>query len=233
MSEEKIYGIVGIALAFIFLILTFRIYFTYRPKRDYNPVRLIARVAIFSAMATILYVVPVFSFNIPIFPSFLSFHFDEIPAFICGFAYGPLSAFFVLLVKTLIKLPMTSTLTVGEWGDLVLSSLYVIPACLIYKYKRNLKGVALGFGVATVIQILGAMVLNVFALVPFYISLYFGGNEAALLSICQKAIPAITDVKWSYGVLAVMPFNALKDAVVIAITFLVYRSIHKVLRFER
>ena len=51
------------------------------------------------------------------FPSFLEIHFDEVPAFIAGFAYGPMSAVFILIVKTLVKLPMTITAGVGENDD--------------------------------------------------------------------------------------------------------------------
>jgi hypothetical protein len=32
--------------------------------------------------------------------------FDEIPAFICGFAYGPWAAFCVIAIKTVIKFPL-------------------------------------------------------------------------------------------------------------------------------
>jgi riboflavin transporter FmnP len=49
----------------------------------------------------------------------------------------------------------------------------------------------------------------------------------------QKAMPFITDVKWSYAVAAVLPFNLLKDALVIVITFIVYHYIHRFLRMKK
>ncbi len=224
-------GIVSIAALFLALVLTFSLYFHYFPKRDFNPVRLVARIGIFGAMSTILYVVPLFSIKLPFFPSFLSLHFDEVPAFIAGFAYGPLASLGVLVVKTVIKLPFSSTATVGEFSDLILSAIYIIPATLIYKKIRNLKGVAIAFGVSTVLQIALAMVLNVYVMVPFY-SKFYGIPLPGLLSIMQAAIPAIKDVEWSYAFFAVLPFNAMKDAIVIVVTFIIYRSIHKFLRFE-
>ena len=48
----------------------------------------------------------------------------------------------------------------------------------------------------------------------------------------KAAIPAITDTRWSYALLAVAPFNLIKDAIVIVITFIVYRYMHIFLRFE-
>ena len=76
----------------------------------------------------------------PIFPSFLEFHFDEIPLFIAGFAYGPLVAFGSILVKTIIKLPFTGTMLVGELSDLLFSTAFVLPSAIIYKKMRNIKG---------------------------------------------------------------------------------------------
>ncbi len=225
-------NVVAIILGLVLVVITFHLFFAQRGKEDFNVVRFMARVAIFGAMATILYVVEIFTIKLPFFPSWLSLHFDEVPAFICGFAYGPWAGVAVLLIKTLIKLPFTSTATVGEWSDLVMSTLYLLPVCFIYKFKRNLKGVGIGFAVGTAIQILAAMVLNVYALIPFY-SMFYGIPLPGLLAVARLANPAITDVGWSYAFFAVLPFNALKDAIVIVLTFLVYRSIHVFLRFQK
>ena len=215
---QKYGPVLSVVLFFILAFLTYKVYRKLAGKEEkkvaYSPVRFMARVGIFGAIATILYVVDVFTVKLPFFPSFLSLHFDEIPAFICGYAYGPWAGVAVIGIKTLIKLPFTTTNTVGEFSDFVMSCLYIIPACFIYDKKRNLKGVAIGFALGTVIQILSAMILNVYA-------------------ICKMANPAITDVGWSYAFFAVLPFNALKDAVVIVATFLVYRSIHVFLRFDK
>ena len=58
-------------------------------------------------------------------------------------------------------------------------------------------------------------------------------TEEGLLAVMQMAIPAIKDISWSYALLAVLPFNLLKDAIVLTVTFVVYRSVHKLLRFEK
>lgn len=232
MDQSTLIGVLSIVFCFLSLVITFRLYFSFFPKRNYNPTKFIARVAMFGAFSAILYVVPIFTVNLPFIPSFLSLHFDEIPAFIAGFAYGPWCAFAVIAIKTIIKLPMTSTLCVGELTDFLLSCVYVGTATFIYKRKRNLKGVAIGFGVSTLLQVLSAMLLNVYAMIPFYMSLY-GINEEGLLAVMQLANPAIKDIGWSYAVFAVLPFNLIKDAIVVALTFVVYRSIHKLLRFDK
>lgn len=229
---DSLISIIAIVAALLLFVLSFKLYGSFYRTGRFNPTQFIARVAIFGAMSAILYVVPVFTFSLPFFPSFLSLHFDEVPAFIAGFAYGPLSAIAVIAIKTLIKLPFTSTMCVGEVTDFILSSLYVGMATLIYKKKRNLKGVAIAFACSTVVQVIAAMLLNVYVMIPFYMGL-FGLSEEGLLAIMQLAIPAIKDISWSYALLAVLPFNLLKDAIALAVTFVVYRSVHKLLRFEK
>ena len=225
------YQITLLVLYVLLVLATGKFYATLNPSRDYSHVRMISRVGIFGAMAAILYMVPVFKLKLPFFPSFLELHFDEVPAFIAGFAYGPLAGFAVIVVKTIIKLPMSSTLLVGELTDLILSSIYVCVAAFIYQKKRNLKGVAIGFGIATALQVIVAMVLNVYVMIPFYSSV-MGFKISDLLFLMQKAVPAITDVQWSYAFFAVLPFNLFKDAIVIIVTFILYRSLHVFLRFE-
>lgn len=232
MKSTDIWGIVAIAIFLVLTVIGFQLYFRFNPRKEFNHVKFITRVGIFAAMSTLLYIVDIFHFKLPFFPSFLEFHFDEIPAFICGFAYGPLAAFAVIAIKTIIKLPFTSTLCVGELGDIILSTIYVIPACLIYKKHRNLKGVAIGFAISTLVQIFAGMALNVYMLIPFYMNV-MGYPMEALLGMMQKVNPNITDVRWSYALWAVAPFNALKDAIVIVLTFLIYRSIHVLLRFDK
>ena len=231
----SVYEIILVIAFFALVLLTGKVYAAFFPGREYSRVRLISRVAIFGAMSAILYVVPMFNIALPFFPSFLKIHIDEIPAFVAGFAYGPVTGLAVIAIKTAMKFVLygvTETLGVGELTDLILSCIYVGVATFVYRKKRNLKGVAIGFGIATVLQVIAAMVLNVYVMIPFYMNVK-GYPLDALLRAMQVANPSITDVGWSYAFFAVLPFNLLKDAIVIVITFIVYRSLHKFLRFEK
>lgn len=219
-------------IAFALLVVaTVKVYSMQAQTKNYDRVRFMTRVAIFGAISSILYVVDIFQIHLPFLPSFLALHFDEIPAFIAGFAYGPWAGFAVILIKTIIKLPFTSTLCVGELSDLIFSTAFVVPAAMIYKKMRNLKGVAIGFAVSTVIQLVVSSVLNVYAMLPFYIFV-MGFTQEGLLALCQLANPAITDLGWTYALFAILPLNIIKDAAVIVVTFIVYRSIHKLLHFD-
>jgi riboflavin transporter len=223
---------ITLGLVLVYAVFFVRAYAQERRRVSFNWVRFSSRVAVFGAFSAILYVVPVFQIQLPFLPTFLQLHFDEIPAFIAGFAYGPLTGFFVILIKTLIKLPMTSTLGVGELSDLIFSSAFVIPSALIYKKMRNMKGVAIGFAVSTVLQLIVSSVLNVYAMLPFYMTV-MGFSYSSLLQACQIVNPAITDLGWTYALFAIFPLNLIKDGIVIVITFLVYRSIHRFLHFEK
>lgn len=194
-------------------------------KGEGDHTRVLARAGVFGALSAVLYIVPVFQIKLSFLPSFMELHFDEIPLFISGFAYGPLTAFLALLTKTLLKLPFTSTLTVGEWADFLFSLAFVIPSSFIYQKKRNLRGVACGFAVSTSLQLFISALFNVYVFLPFYMNV-MGLPYERILALCQLANSNVTDLGWPYVFYCVLPLNVMKDAIVIVVTFFVYRHLH-------
>lgn len=191
----------------------------------------IARIGIFSALAAILYIVPIFQFKIPsVFPSFLEFHFDEIPVFIASFAYGPMVGFWVLVIRTIIKLPFTSTVCVGELADFIYSLAFILPAAIIYKKNRSLKGVCIGFATGFFFQVLVSGLLTCYVMIDFYLFLYKGLTADTLLKSMQAINPHISDIHLSLTIWGIVPFNILKDALVILITFVIYKNISPLLK---
>ena len=217
--------VIGIAAAlvagFFFLARLFK-------KKSPITTKFIARTGLFAAMSIILYLVPGLKFSVPFFPSFLEFHFDEVPALIAGFAYGPLSAFFVILIKTLVKLPMSNTMCVGELADFIYSCAFVVPAALIYKKHRNIKGALISLLIATAIQVVVSSLITTYLILDFYIFM-MGLPKAAILGMCKAANPNVTDLGVPFLFMVAVPFNAMKDAIVIVITFLLYKRIHKLI----
>ena len=197
-------------------------------KKNTITTKFIARTGLFAAMSIILYIVPGLTFGVPFFPAFLEFHFDEVPALIAGFAYGPLSGFFVILVKTLVKLPFTSTMGVGELADFIYSSAFIIPAAIIYKKHRSVKGALVALLIATLIQVLTSSLITSFLILDFYIFM-MGFPKGAILGMCQAANPRITSLGWTFWAYVGVPFNAMKDAMVVAITFILYKRLHRVI----
>lgn len=221
LAKTIIFG----TLTIIFIFAVIKIYYGGKHVKKYrNTTRFMTRVAIFGAISSLLYIF--IKFPVPFFPSFLEFHFDEIPVFIAGFAYGPLSAFCVILVKTVIKLPFTSTLGVGELADLIYSTVFVLPAVFIYKRHRNFKAALVGLGIGTFLQLSVSLLANIYIMIPFYMEVMQLPKEA-ILALSKQANPNISDIGWSFGLLAVLPFNAIKDAVVLVLTILTYKSTHR------
>lgn len=191
-------------------------------SKTHNIILFMTRSAIFGAIATILYVVPGLQFKVPFAPSFLEIHLDEIPCFIAGFAYGPLVGATTILIKTIIKLPFTSTMCVGEATDLLLSLAFILPAIFIYKYHRKFKWALFGLSIGLVSQLLFALILNIYVSVPFYCYLF-----NLDLSMIQEQFPMVTNLDWSYGFYIALPFNLFKDAIVIVATLLIYKLMRK------
>ena len=194
-------------------------------KKHVISTKFITRSAVFAAISIVLYIVPYFNFALPIFPSFLKIHIDEIPAFIAGFAYGPLSAVFVIVVKTLAKLPMTATAGVGELADLIYSIAFVVPAAIFYKKHKTIKGALIGLGIATVCQLVVSCFVTTFLILDFYIFV-MGWPEVVILNMCKAVNPAVTSLRWPFLLFVALPFNAMKDGIVIIATFLLYKRLH-------
>lgn len=233
MKEEQYLKLFsGIAFVILFLIALFINKKEHKDKENgkFDLTKFIARVGIFGAISTILYTIPFLKFAIPGFPSFLEIHFDEIPAFIAGFAYGPLTGFFVILLKTLIKLPISNTVLVGELSDLVFSTSFILPATLIYKNNRKIKGALIGLGVGFVCQVIVATLLNVYLSIPFYVEFY--GVPLDVLLKAYKDNP-IGDIKWAYALVAVVPFNLIKNSIVVVITILIYKPLRRLIEKVR
>ena len=217
---------------FIFLIIfAFKAFSKFiSKKKPIISTKLIARTAVFAAISIILYTVPFLKFSLPIFPAFLEIHLDEIPAFLAGFAYGPLSGFLVIFLKTVVKLPLTGTAGVGELADFIYSVAFVLPAAFIYKKHRTLKGALVSIGIATIVQIVVSSLCTTFIMLDMYSKLYHL-PKAVILSMCQKINPAIKDLGLPFLFMVALPFNALKDVIVVVATLILYKRLR--LLFKR
>ena len=216
-------GIISIAIMAMVFIWLFA---KNTSKKHTISTKFITRSAVFAAISIVLYIVPYFNIALPIFPAFLKIHIDEVPVFIAAFAYGPWSAIFILIVKTIAKLPMTSTGCVGELADLVYSAAFIIPAAIIYKKHKTLKGAFIALGVGTLFQLVVSCFVTTFLILKFYIFV-MGMSEGMILGMCQAINPHITNLTWPFLFFVSLPFNALKDVVVIIITILLYKRLHR------
>lgn len=186
----------------------------------------ITQTAIFGGLAAILYCVPGLQFQLPfVAPGFMSVHLDEIPILISSFAYGPLLGVFEIILKTLIKLPMTSSLCVGELGDMFYSFALVIPAALIYKKNRTFKGAAIGLALGVACNLVATSIVNLYTIFQFY--KFFHGFEDGYIArivsdIFNWGITSDLDPRLA---ILLLPFNIIKNAIVVGATFIAYKPL--------
>ena len=190
-------------------------------------IRYITLTAVFGGLAAILYCVPGLQFQLPfVAPPFMSIHLDDIPILLSSFAYGPLLGIFEILLKTLIKLPMTSSLCAGELGDMMYSAALIIPAALIYKKNRTIKGAIIGTAVGLVSTLFFSTIVNLYTIFPIYANLYQFNIAEAFNKIFHRNLTSNFDPRIA---ILLLPFNLIKNAIVIAVTFIAYKPLRYVL----
>ena len=187
----------------------------------------ITMIGIFSAIAAILML---FEFPLPFAPNFYKLDFSEVPVMIAAFAFGPVAGVMVEFCKILLNLLMDSTTTafVGELANFCVGCAYVLPASMIYLYKKNRKSAVIACLAGTVILTVFGTAFNAVYLLPKFAELY-GMPIEALVGMGTAINPAITDVT-TMVLFAVAPLNLIKGALVSGITMVVYKKLSKMIK---
>ena len=149
----------------------------------------------------------------PIFPPapFLKLDFTNVITLLCGYMFGPIGAIIVEGVKQLlILLTHSDTAGVGQLANFLMTTAFVLPPSLLYKFKKGKTWVVIGMAVGSVMQIGVALLCNRYITFPLYVGDSAKGMFASL---------------WVY----VLAFNAVKTVVISVITFLVYKRIGRLL----
>ncbi len=191
-----------------------------KPKQKLLTTKNMVLMAMFGALSGLLMYIQV---PVPFAPSFYKLDFCDVPVLVGSFAMGPLAGAITELVKILVKLVLkpTSTGFVGEFANVCIGWALILPAGLIYKFKKTKKGAIAGMVAGTLCMATVGAVLNAVVMLPFY------SNFMPLESILEAGAainPAIGSV-WTFVLFAVAPFNLVKGALVSLITALVYKRI--------
>ncbi len=184
------------------------------------------KISILSAIAVI-----VMLFEIPLFfaPSFYELDLSEIFVLLGGFAMGPLASVLIEFFKILLNLIINGTTTVfiGELANFITGCSLVLPATIIYKYNKSIKGALVGLLAGTLsLTVVGSM-MNYFVLVPAYSVLYNLPLES-IIQMGSAVNPLICDLKTLIA-FAVVPFNLLKGVVCSIVCMLFYKRVSKIL----
>ena len=184
-------------------------------------------IGVFSAIAFGLMLI---EFPLPFAPSFYEFDFSDIAALIGGFAAGPLAAVMIEFVKVLLNLIFqgTSTAFVGEIANFVVGAAFVLPATIIYRFKKTRMMAFVGCLCGAICITITGSLLNAYFLLPAFAAMWGSGIDS-FIEMGTKINPSISNLL-TFCLYAVAPFNLLKGVVDSLVTFLVYKKISPILK---
>ena len=173
-----------------------------------------AFVGVLSAMSFVLFLFPKF----PILAAFpwLDLDLSDVPGLFAAVMISPLAGLLVALIKNVLHLAVTSTAMIGELSNFLINGSFVFAVGLLYHYlfKASGKSSTLAFSLVlgSAVQILAAILVNYFLMIPMY-SAFVNFSE---LGGAEKYILA-----------GVIPFNLIKDILVSAIFFALFRLLYR------
>lgn len=188
-------------------------------------VQYMTRIAILGALSAILFMI-----EIPVI-AFYKLDVSTLPALLGAFSMGPMAGLAILLIKNVFGLLHSSSMYVGELADFIMGAAYILPAALIYRYKKSRKNALIGMIAGTVTMIIVAVVVNWKIMIPFYMTAY-GMPMEKVVAMAQSAMPFV-DTEWELLMYVTAPFNLLKGIVLSALTFLLYKRLSPLLHVRK
>lgn len=187
-------------------------------RRKRIPLRYITATAVLSALSTVLMML---SFSVPFMPSFLKLDFSELPALIASFSMGPVSGVLVCLIKNLLNLPFSTTGGVGELCNFLLGTCFVLPAGLIYRFRKNRRTALLAALLGAMVMAFASLPFNYFITYPMYMKFL---PLEQIIGMYQAIFPGVNGLFQCLLIFNV-PFTFLKGLLDTILTFLVYKRI--------
>ncbi len=189
--------------------------------------RKLAVLAMLTSMAVTLRILET---ALPLMPDFLKLDLSEIPVLIGAFAYGPIGAVMMELVKNLIVWPSSHSSGVGEIANFIAGAFFAGSAGLLYQFLKTRRGALISMIVGTLVMTVGTSLFNYYVLLNLYVTVA-GYPWPAILEMAAKANPMVTD-KETLILWAFIPFNLFKGTLVSVLTFLIYKPISKLIHSE-
>ena len=183
----------------------------------------IAMTALLSACASVLMFL---SFSVPFMPSFIKLDFSELPALLASFSLGPVSGVVVCLIKNLVNLPTTSTGGVGELANFLMGVTFVLPAGLVYRYKKSRVGAMLASIAGAACMAICSLPINYYISYPMYAKWM---PIDAIVGMYQAIIPSVDGLLMCLLTFNV-PYTLLKGLLNVAICFVIYKPLSPFLR---
>ncbi len=180
-------------------------------RKDGMVIKLV-RMGILTAMSIVL----VYFIHFPIFPAapFLEYDMADVPILIGTFLFGPAAGLMLTLAVSILQGVLVSSGSgiIGIMMHVFATGAYVLVAGNIYKHHRSMKGALLAIICGAATMIIMMIPLNLI------FTGYFMGTPM--------------NVVWELMFPVIVPFNAIKAVANGALTFMLYKSVAKVMRLE-
>ncbi len=181
----------------------------------------LAKVAVLGTLAYLLHLLrfkifPVFPFNV------LELDFSYIPSLLGGFSLGPIAAIIIEIIKNGIKMLSqgSDTFFVGDLSNLIVSLAFVLPASIVYRYRKSYKSAIVGLVIGFFTMLVLSSLSNYFIIVPMYAAAF---SDMSGILMQSRVLFA-----FAYG----LGFNALKGIINACIVILVYKRLSPILHFN-
>ncbi|MDU4882782.1 MAG: ECF transporter S component [Clostridium celatum] len=151
--------------------------------------------------------------EIPMTPfPWLKIDLSEVPALMGGFAFGPLAAVVIIVLKNLLYVLLrgTSSGFVGQLANIIIGITLVLPAAIMYRKNKTKKTAIIGMIIGFFTIQLGGIIANKYLLIPLY------GGEAAVLG---------GNTFVYYILFGLLPINGLKSILVSVVTYVLYKKL--------
>jgi riboflavin transporter FmnP len=189
--------------------------------------RKVVIIGLFSAISAILMI-----FEIPVFfaPSFYRIDLSDLPAVVGAFAFGPMTGVLIEFIKILLNLVINGTTTafVGELANFIVGCSYVLPASIIYLFKKTRKMAMISCLTGTLVITIVGSSLNAFYLLPAFATLY-GMPVDSLIAMGTAVNPSINNML-TFVLFAVAPLNLLKGGIITGVTVAVYKKLSPIIK---
>lgn len=189
--------------------------------------RKITMIGLFSALAVILHML---DFPVPFAPGFYQLDFSEIPTLVGAFAFGPVAGVMIEFCKILLKLVIkgTSTAFVGDLANFVIGCSLVLPASILYMFKKTKKRAIAACVAGSVIMTVFGSAFNGVYLLPAFSKL-FGMPLEAIIAAGAEINGNIHNIT-SFVIFAVAPMNIVKSVAASGVTMLIYKPLSPILK---
>jgi len=198
-------------------------------KGNFKRTRRMVVIAMLAAVAVILML---FEMPLPFLPPFYKIDASELPVIIGAFTLGPVAGVIIEFLKVLLNLFMDGTTTafVGEFANFLIGCAFVVPASIVYYFKKTRKNAMVGLLLGTVCCAICGCLLNAYLLLPAYSQAFHMDIEA--LIAMGTAVNGAIDSMFTFVVFATAPLNLIKCTVVSVLTMLIYKPISRILKGE-